>query len=356
MIYEYLQDHFGWKFKIILSATDSFSSDRLEISRHDFFKLGSSLQPLIPYCPSILSKEVNGFEPDALLGLDPLIYGQGVQLIKFSRKEGLCVFVDVSNTILGYGRRGLLEELWLQWRGKSFARVTGIIATAPKCLERLASIRKMPKDLVNRTCILGHPYDDRNGFPCQKRDDGMKSIVVVSRLVLEKGIFYILEASLTVLKDHPDWDLVFVGDGPLRSFIHAWASDKGLGERVHCRGEVSPHEVKRQLCKAHIYLSHALDTPSWEEFFGIANVEAMACGLAVIVSDSGAIPWVIRQEGLVEMVRQRDVSGLASALGRLVVEEELRLERSQRAMEYVSRHYSLTVIAERFRAFLESKL
>ena len=59
----------------------------------------------------------------------------------------------------------------------------------------------------------------------------------------------------------------------------------------------------------------SLETPSWIEQFGRVAVEAMASGVAVVASDSGSLPEVVAEAGI--LVPPDDVGALAAALGRL---------------------------------------
>ena len=68
----------------------------------------------------------------------------------------------------------------------------------------------------------------------------------------------------------------------------------------------------------------SLTTPQWKEQYGRIIAEAMACGVPVVGSDSGAIPEVIGDAGLV--VSENDPMALADALSRLMSDQKL-LER-----------------------------
>jgi glycosyltransferase involved in cell wall biosynthesis len=83
--------------------------------------------------------------------------------------------------------------------------------------------------------------------------------------------------------------------------------------------------------------------PNWKEQFGRVLVEAMACGVPVIGSDSGEIPNVIADAGLV--FPENDVAGLRSHLLELQQRPELRRELSQRGRQRVLDHYTQAQIA-----------
>jgi glycosyltransferase involved in cell wall biosynthesis len=76
--------------------------------------------------------------------------------------------------------------------------------------------------------------------------------------------------------------LVIVGDGPLRSRIERTAAELGLADRVTITGRLSRSGVREQLARADIYV-HA----SSYETFGVAVIEALACGLPVVSTRCG---------------------------------------------------------------------
>src|SRR5207245_3300012 len=84
--------------------------------------------------------------------------------------------------------------------------------------------------------------------------------------------------------------------------------------RLELQEGVPHHEVPRYLERMTALVLPSLTTPTWKEQFGHVLIEAMACGVPVIGSDSGAIPEVIGDAGLV--VPEGDVAGLAEALRR----------------------------------------
>jgi glycosyltransferase involved in cell wall biosynthesis len=80
-------------------------------------------------------------------------------------------------------------------------------------------------------------------------------------------------------------------------------------------------------------------------------VEAMACGVAVIGSDSGAIPDVIGDAGLI--VPEGNVDALAAALRRLTSTPALRADFAARGRARVLAEYTNDAVARRLAAFLE---
>ena len=83
--------------------------------------------------------------------------------------------------------------------------------------------------------------------------------------------------------------------------------------------------------------------PHWKEQFGRVLVEAMACGVPVVGSNSGEIPYVIGDAGLV--FPEDDAEALAGILWQLASDPQLRAELRQRGRARVLTHYTQQRIA-----------
>jgi glycosyltransferase involved in cell wall biosynthesis len=105
-------------------------------------------------------------------------------------------------------------------------------------------------------------------------------IVFAGRFVPQKNPLNIIR-TLAELKDL-EWELVMMGDGELFEQVKDEVLLNGLGERVKLPGWVTPEEVKREFQRSDI-----LFMPSLSEGLPVVGVQALASGLAIIVSDIG---------------------------------------------------------------------
>ena len=110
--------------------------------------------------------------------------------------------------------------------------------------------------------------------------------------------------------------LVLVGDGPDRQRAESWVRERGLGERVCFLGR--QEAFIELLQEAAVFL-----LPSASESFGLAALEAMACGVPVVASRVGGVPEVIEDgvSGLLEPAG--DVEAHSRAVLRLLQTPEL---------------------------------
>ena len=116
------------------------------------------------------------------------------------------------------------------------------------------------------------------------------------RLVREKGIDILLRA---VGGLQGNWELRILGGGPDKARLQALAQQLGIGLRVHFDASIPSIEVPNYLRQIDLAVLPSITRPNWKEQFGRALIEAMACQVPVIGSNSGEIPNVIGDAGLI---------------------------------------------------------
>jgi glycosyltransferase involved in cell wall biosynthesis len=166
--------------------------------------------------------------------------------------------------------------------------------------------------------------------PSGARPERPFTIGYLGRLQERKGLLDLVEACAGL---RGDWRLRLVGSGELEARLPARAAELGVAERVELRPSVGSTEV--------VGLYHGLDVvalpsrtlPSWKEQYGRILNEGMACGAVAVGSDSGEIPRLIGDAGLV--VPEGDVAALRAALQQLIDRPELRQELRRRGLERV---------------------
>jgi len=172
------------------------------------------------------------------------------------------------------------------------------------------------------------------------------TITYAGRLAEEKGID-------TVLHAFPHLDsrarLMLIGSGPARADLEALVHTLGLDDRVIFIGPAPIEQMVELLQQSNALVLPSRTRPWWKEQFGRVLVEAMACKVPVVGSDSGAIPDVIGDAGLV--FAEGDVTALASCLQRLITSPELCEELGEKGYHRVQHYYAQEHIAEQTAKF-----
>ncbi len=171
---------------------------------------------------------------------------------------------------------------------------------------------------------------------------GRFTVLYAGRLAPEKGLETLIEA----MRDVPSpAGLLVIGNGSHRPQLEASARRAGVRDRVEFVPAVAPEELARRYRQADVLVLPSRTTPVWKEQFGRVLIEAMACRLPVVGSDSGAIPEVIGDAGLI--FPEGDAGALAAHLVRLMRCPGFGAELAARAYQRVLDRYTQEHIAAR---------
>jgi glycosyltransferase involved in cell wall biosynthesis len=355
-VYRYLQKVYDYEVVIVKSTTDDYADPAFDVVSIP----PKAWKPVIPHIPTFprrvsYRRHIDRVfdDADAILTVDPTIYPQGILGIRRAVKQDLPVWFDTSLTVSGTGP-DLLWEFERPIVKRGVQRTTGIIATVPKCMERFREIRIFDADIASKFTIMGHPVDTETFVGVEESSKSETTrVLAITRLVPEKGVYYILEAMDPLLNGHDELELAFLGSGPMESLLKREIRDRELGDSVEVLDTVPHENIPDVLNSADIFVNHAVGTSRWEEFFGVANLEAMACELPCIVTDCGGIPYTIREKERVIVVEQRNVVELREALARLIDSRDEREKLAARGREYVVDNYAVPAIAERYHEMLQ---
>ena len=114
-------------------------------------------------------------------------------------------------------------------------------------------------------------------------DDGPLKLLCVGRLIARKGQHHLIDAVNRLTDEGIDVSLDLVGTGDARPANEAQVARLGLTDRVRFVGYVPREEIARHYAAAHVFV-----LPSYNEGMSVALLEAMAPGLAVLVTPTGA--------------------------------------------------------------------
>jgi glycosyltransferase involved in cell wall biosynthesis len=166
------------------------------------------------------------------------------------------------------------------------------------------------------------------------------------RLVERKGLLDLLEA-VRLLQEPVE--LVLIGNGELKERLEG---ELIPGSRVRVLDNLTHDRMASGYVQLDVLVMPSRTTPTWKEQFGRAIVEALWCGVPVVGSDSGEIPWLIglTQGGLI--FPEGDVEALARLLAELRDSPELRRDLAERGHAAVERLFSVPAATDRLEELL----
>ncbi len=171
----------------------------------------------------------------------------------------------------------------------------------------------------------------------------------VGRFVPEKGLLTLLQALISI-KDK-SWKLLLLGRGELQTELLKIAAENQIQERVIIIESVPHHAVPEYinlmstlvLPSETTYKFKTLTAIGWKEQFGHVIIEAMACKVPVIGSNSGEIPYVIGDAGLV--FPEGDFQALGSCLTQLIDNSEFAMRLGYMGYQRVMDKYTNQALA-----------
>lgn len=176
-------------------------------------------------------------------------------------------------------------------------------------------------------------------------------VLFVGRLEAMKGVDTLLQAfaqlpSLVLGKS----SLRIVGDGSLRHSLEALARELGISDRVRFLGYIPSPAVYREFAEAEIFCGL-----SRSEALGNVFLEAQAANCAVLASNTGGIPDIVKDRATGLLVPPDDVAATADALEKLLVDASLRMKLAA-AGRFHAQEFDWGTIAERYAEVYEGVL
>jgi len=169
---------------------------------------------------------------------------------------------------------------------------------------------------------------------------GPRVVLAVGRMVYYKGFEYLIRAMAGV-RGH----LLLVGEGPLLKNLERQAFDAGAMDRITFLGRVSQEEMTGYYNAADVFVMPSI---SRSEAFGIAQLEAMACGKPIVNTrlESG-VPFVSIDGETGFTVAPADANELAGAINRLLDDPDLRGRFGAAAARRAREHFRIDAMVDR---------
>ena len=186
------------------------------------------------------------------------------------------------------------------------------------------------------------------------RLDGRRVIVSVGRLVHRKGQDELVKAMPKILEQFPDAILLFVGEGPIKQMLFNSAKQLGVLPKVVFAGRVSHHDLPDYICLGEIFAMPVRSRFSGLEVegLGIVYLEASACGLPVIVGNSGGAVDAVLDKKTGLLVDGTNSDQIADAICELLANPERAKQMGAAGRDWVIKNWQLSTWSEKFNKVL----
>jgi phosphatidyl-myo-inositol alpha-mannosyltransferase len=237
--------------------------------------------------------------------------------------------------------------VWGPWVRPWLERISGRIAVSD--FARRVQVEHLGGDaVVIPNGVHVRAFAEGPSLPGHARGEGRPTVGFLGRYdEPRKGLPVLLQAMRSVVRDHPDAELLVAGRGDPEAFAELVGED--LAGHVTLLGELAEPEKAAFLRSVDVYCAPNL----LGESFGVILLEAMAAGAPVVASDLDAFARVLADGAAGVLVRRGDDRELAGALSALLTAPARRAELAEAGRQAVAA-YDWSVVAERILAVYET--
>jgi len=170
---------------------------------------------------------------------------------------------------------------------------------------------------------------------------GKLGIGILGRVREQKGVHLFVKGCLKVLEQYPDYTAVIVGsissgNTGLVESLKTEIEQAGLSERIIFTGEQNFSDIPNIFSALSLVVAL-----SDNEGFGLTILEAMSSGAAVLASEAGAWPEVVRSGENGYIVPVNDFSAIVDKMGLLLSDQDKLVEMGINGRKRVLEHYSV---------------
>ncbi len=176
--------------------------------------------------------------------------------------------------------------------------------------------------------------------PCPGEHSSEIHIVTVARLIPRKGIDLLINACVSLIQKETPLQCHIIGEGPEKERLMQLADQANVKKYIHFHGMMAKKEIAAFLPHCDIFA-----LPSYAEGMSNAALEAMACGLALVLTDTGGSRELISGNGLI--ISAGSVEDLTKALSDLIPSPS-RLKDMQEKSRQHAHNFSWDNVADQY--------
>lgn len=251
--------------------------------------------------------------------------------------------------LLHYPNRRRMKRLY-EWliENRNLNAASAIQFTTIDEMELVASLQLKAPAIVVPNSVDISKYDALPEFGVFRKKHKLEDKIIVlhyGRITFKKGLDILVRAFAKSAKNRDNVCLVIAGpdNEGYRSSVEKWISEENIGAKTIFTGMLQGNKALEVLRDADIFA-----LPSYSENFGIAVVEAMVCGLPVIVSNKVNI-WREVGQAKAGLVIGCNTEELAEALDYLIENKAARVEMGKAGRKLVEETYGVKTVTEELR-------
>lgn len=232
---------------------------------------------------------------------------------------------------------------------EGFKKATHIFAVSRYTAGVIERLYGIPREKIS--VVYNAPDEDAKKLIAPPESNRSPQVVFLGRLTFQKGPDHFLQAAKHVIDQAPKKlgkiQFVFCGTGDMLDKLRAQSFHLGIEDRVHFAGFVEPRDVDRILLK-----SRVLVMPSVSEPFGLVALEAIHCGIPVILSKQSGVREVLHRALQVDFWDHEKLADQILAALRLKALSKQLVNEGMEQIRALSWEKSAITVLNSYRRFL----
>lgn len=281
----------------------------------------------------------NKFLQNRTYDLSHVFFGFPTGVLAYLHRKKLPYLVSVRGSdVPGYNRRFSLDYIFLR------PLLERIYRHAAKVVANSSGLKELYERQFStlRAEVIPNGVDTVQFAPCFDPElFGKNRLVTVARLIPRKGIDLLIHACAAVRDKGIDFQCHIIGDGPERNRLQRLVGRLNLEAYIYFHGNLDKTQIAGKLPQFNLFV-----LPSYAEGMSNAALEAMACGLPLLLTDTGGSRELIDGNGII--VPPGNVSELTRSLCDLLT-QPARLHAMGERSRQLANAFSWPYVAGRYR-------
>ncbi|NBD37254.1 MAG: glycosyltransferase [Verrucomicrobia bacterium] len=282
-------------------------------------------------------RRIDEFEPDAICAHHTLVNGQLAWMIFQAR--GIPYFVtdhEIGDLLAAEQRREIADIF------RKVGKSAKAMVVVSKAMQRKANT--LFPELPVKTIYNGSSFP---ATPSMDRPPRTEPVIFsCAKFYGRKDIPLLVRAFDRVAETSPG-RLRIAGDGPDRAEVESAVAQAGHRDRIELLGLLRPEEVRKEMGQADIFA-----LVGWAEPFGVVFLEAMACGLPVLLSEDAGIAEILEDGKTAVFSKPRDRTSVEKVLRPLLQDAGLRKRIGEAGRMLYREHFQWASIIRQYQDIL----
>lgn len=250
-------------------------------------------------------------------------------LCALARRLGSSPLVITNHGLISQTAPMWLQDIYIPTVGKwTYNAADTVICYTDTERSQLINLGINPEKIV-----VIHNGVNTDIFAPAKSVSDKKQILWIGKYVPGKGVEYLIRGFQLFSQDHPDYQLVMVGRGPLKDTYIEMIQELGIAEKIIFKDFVPNSDLPRYYQESQIFV-----LPSLEEGVPRTILEAMSCGVPVVCTRLPQLVDIVSGSGL--LVPTKDPQAIADALSQVVSDPTFSLSLGENGRKRVLSDYS----------------